>query len=287
MKLLRPLRKSQTRGGRMSAVAMIVGLCFVFLLAACDENLFESGSDDDSYQARIDDAEIALDDGDFSKARRILLDLKEDYPNREKVCELLSNALAGLAGFDTFHWLETIDDLEETGETGSIDMIGRIIGDENNRLTSNEVATKLDYIDQAIYGDPSTEGFIDCIPEPDNAQTTQLGLLSVVHSALTIADLVMVDLNTSVITLTEEGLNSLYATSPADFSDVDDNYLIKTNDKLNDNLDRILAAVAALDETQPDNDITDSFFEFVEDLDPDSDGLDAAGGDLAAYINNL
>ena len=295
MNLFQSIMKKNSPRGRVISIGWTACLLLVFLLAACgDGNVFEGASYDDSYQARRDDAEIALDDGDFNEARGILLDLKADYPNREEVCELLSNAYAGLAGFDAFHYLENISDdseLEEAADSGSIDMVGKIIGDENGQLSDTEVETKLNYLDLAIYGGTDGgdeyEGFYACVAEPNDSQTTQLGLLAVVHSALTIADLTLLDLTESSLLLTEAGLRDLYQSEIADYSDVDADPLRHAMDRLNTNLDYISNSVVVLDEKNPDNDINEAFSDFVYDLDPDGDGLDENGNDLAAYINNL
>ena len=96
-----------------AGILICVGLAC--LLMACDGNLLEDISDDDSYEAKLEDGLMALDDEDYDKAVELFLDMRSSYPNKEEVCVYLSNAYAGLTGIDTFNLLETISDLEEIG----------------------------------------------------------------------------------------------------------------------------------------------------------------------------
>jgi len=113
-------------------ILVIIGLACLFI--GCDGNVLEGVSDDDSYEAKLEEGLMALDDGDYDKAVDIFRRLNSDYPNKEEVCVYLSNAYAGLTGIDTFNLLDTISELEDTGDEGSIDMIGLLLGNADGLL---------------------------------------------------------------------------------------------------------------------------------------------------------
>jgi len=104
-------------------------------------------------------------------------------------------------------------------------------------------------------------------------------------AALIIADIVLKDLNLDSVELTEEGLDTLYDSPPdIDQTDISDEVLAR----LNNSLDDIADSVDALEEILGDdeeNDLSESFDEFLMDLDPARDGV--SRDDIEQYINNL
>jgi hypothetical protein len=267
-----PLRKFHRVG-----ILVFIGLAC--LLIGCDGNLFDGISDDDSYEAKLEEGLMALDDGDYDKAVELFADLRSDYPNKQEVCVYLSNAYAGLTGIDTFNLLETIDELEDTGDEGSIDMIGLLLGNADGIIDQQGVDRKMGLLSLA-------QSTIDtCIDRPDTDARVQAGLLGLGDAALIIADIVLADLDLDSIELTEEGLDALYDSLPdIDQTDISDEDLAR----LNDNLDDILDSVNALEEIlggDEENDLSESFDEFLMDLDPAGDGVDRA--DIELYIDNL
>jgi len=273
--------RSDTRLYRLfQCLAVLVCLGLAGLLISCDGNLFESISDDDSYEARLEEGLMALDDEDYDKAVELFLDLRSDYSSKEEVCVYLSNAYAGLTGIDTFSLLETIDELNDTEDEGSIDMIGLLLGDATGVIQLLEVTDKMDLLSLA------KSAIDDCIDNPDTDERVQAGLLGLGNAALIIANLVLTDLGLDSVELTEEGLEDEYEGEVISFdsTDISDARL----QQLNDSLDDIADAVVALEDllgSDEENDLSESFDEFLNDLDPDDDGVSRF--DIEQYIQNL
>jgi hypothetical protein len=262
-------------------------LCGVFLvgllgvaLSGCD-NAFESVSDDSTYEARVEAAYQALDKGDYDKAKQLLDELVSERPDDAQLQALRSNACAGLVGIDTFHLLEVIDDLDKEDKKGDIDMVGKVIGDENGVLTRAAVDAKLKILEDCAF--PALER----IANPGDEHLIQLGLLSVYHAAMVLAQVVMDDLGLGAITLTEQGLNDLYPAAAAlDARSATTERLNKISQDLLRVSKSVDAIVRLLGTRIEDNDLAKSFDEFKAKLDQNRDGVVTAG-ELETYINSL
>ncbi|MCL0096784.1 hypothetical protein M1N66_04175 [Thermodesulfovibrionales bacterium] len=210
--------------GKAKVSVCTILIIAAFLLTGCG-NALEWAADDDSREARLETARMALDDGNYAEARHILYELNNRYPNDPEVSELLSNAYAGKAGLDTFALLETIDALDDEGQAGNIDMVGLVLGDEKGTLTEDKISNKIGNLTSAI----------DALGRIQNLtydQRIQRGLLSVSRAALTIAEIIMADIRGAGniiehIKLTEEGIRHLirhlyFGIYPIDFHDTGD-----------------------------------------------------------------
>jgi hypothetical protein len=261
-------------------VGILVFIGLACLLIGCDGNLLEGISDDDSYEANLEEGLMALDDEDYDKAVDLFVDLRSDYPNKEEVCVYLSNAYAGLTGIDTFNLLDTISELEDTGDEGSIDMIGLLLGNADGTLDQQGVDSKMDLLALA-------QTAIDtCIDTPDTDERVQAGLLGLGDVALMIADIVLADLDLDSIELTEEGLDALYTSLPViDQTDISDEDLARLNDSLDDIADSVVALEELLGDDE-ENDLSESFDEFIGDIDIDDSG-EITRSEIAQYIDNL
>lgn len=262
----------------LKGLGMLTCIAMALVLTNCDENFFEVASDDNSYEARLEEGIMALDDENYDKAIEIFEELRADYPDKMEICEYLSNAYSGFIGVDTFSLLEIIDELEENDDAGNIEMVGLVLGGASGDLTAAEVAAKREYLIMAI------DGFIDCIPDPDNDQKVQVGLMAMFDAGLIIADIIIDDLGLDNIVLTEAGLKSLYQDEPPEFSDV----VLLTDylRELNLRLALVQESVAALDAMSEENDLSESFGEFLSELGYDDvDGVTES--DLEAYIMGL
>jgi len=263
------------------AVILGVGLLVISLLMGCgdDNSILEGMADDGSREARLEEARIALDDGDYANALDILLTLRDKYPGDSTILKYLSNAYAGLAGLDTFNILTTIEELDDAGNSGSIDMIGLVLGDSNGLLTGAAISEKLDHLANAL----------DALNEIDDRDTDQLaqgGILAVAHVALTLGDIVLNDLNESSVALTEEGINSQY--SGAGGADLDDsNITQETLDDLQQDIEMVADAVDAIDTISSEgNDLSEDFDQFRSDIAQNDDGQITVP-ELENYINSL
>ena len=252
----------------------------IFALTGCDDSAFESFADDDSYEARIEEARIAIDDANYAGARDLLLALNADFPNTAEVLRLLANAYAGLAGLDTFNLLETIDLLDDQNNEGDIDMIGLVLGSADGVLTATEITNKLANFANAINA-------LASISSPTDDERVQLGIMSLNHAALTIADIIIEDTGNTEVTLTDEGLDTLYpAGTPPEFSTE------ATSERLtsiSQDIVTISDSVAAIDRVtgaDVNNDISESLEGFQNDVDPDGDES-VTQSELESYIANL
>ena len=276
------------RKNRQAIILKICGLlflCFAMLsITGCPgESLFNWYADDDSYEARIEEARIALDEEEYLKAWNILVDLQGDYPDDPVILQYLSNACAGMAGIDTFNLLEVIDQLIDEDQAGSINMVGLVLGGPNATLTGEEIDTKIGHLETCAILE------LESIADPTDDQIVQLGLVSLFHAALTIADIVVDDLGLGSIQLTEAGLSSLYSppNPEADFDDID---ISERIDNLSDDIVRLAnsinAIITMLDlDSVEENDLSDSFEEFRYDI----AGVDnvVTQQELEDYINGL
>ena len=256
-------------------IQLLMIFFIIFLFSGCGDNLFEGVSDDKSYEAKLEDAKIAIDDEEYAEARDILLKLKEDHPNNKEVLKYLSNAYAGLAGIDTFSLLEIIDELDENGNSGSIDMIGLVLGDAEGSISSEEVGESLANLEAALEN-------LQLIENPDDDQIIQMGILGMSHMTLTIAEVVMDDLGLDDVELTEDGLSELYPDDSADFSDIEVPVESLSNDLglINDAIDELNAI------SDSGNDLAEDFEEFQEDIDSDGNGQ-ISDENLEDFINNF
>lgn len=284
--MIDPIIYAKRKGkGFCMGLCRLLCLCFaIFALTGCEGNMFEGFADDSSYEARLEEAMIALDDGDYAKAKSILTELNADYPNRPTILQYLSNASAGLAGIDTFNLLETIEQINDNPNAGSIDMIGQMLGDTDGVLTVDEIKEKIDNINDAI----SALGAID---DPTDDQIVQLGLLSLNRAVLTIGDVIADDRRIQTVTLTENGISNLYPgnTTP-DFSDnlVDD----QGNNRLDtltidiQNINNSIDSITNISGEDSENDLSENFGDFSDEIDTDGfDGISTE--DLENFINDL
>lgn len=283
--MIDPIIYAKRKGkGFCMGLCRLLCLCFaIFALTGCEGNMFEGLADDSSYEARLEEAMIALDDGDYAKARAILSDLNSDYPNDPIILQYLSNAFAGEAGIDTFNLLETIEQINDDPNAGSIDMVGQMLGDANGMITANEIKEDLSKINDAIDA-------LEAIPEADRTddQTVQLGLLSMNRAVLTIADTIAEDTGEQTITLTEAGISALYpGTTEPDFNDeLTGNDRLSTLSTDTQNIDDSVETINTISGQDSQNDLSENFGGFSDEIDTDgADGISTE--DLENFINNL
>jgi hypothetical protein len=272
---------------RKGFVLRLCGLLFlglaIFAIQGCGDNSLEWLADDSSYEARLEEARIELDNGAYARARSLLLELKAEFPSDQLVLQYLSNACAGLAGIDTFKFLEVIDQLLDLDREGRIDMVGFVLGGTDGMLTSDEIDEKIGLLEQCTILE------LENITDPTNDQAVQLGLASLFHAALTIADIAIDDLDIDDIALTEDGLTSLYGLqNPPDFDDID---IAARLESLSDDIVRIDASIDAILvmgnlETAERSDLSESFDTFLGEIDPNIDG-EVVQQELENYLTNL
>ncbi|MCL0087062.1 hypothetical protein M1N65_03245 [Thermodesulfovibrionales bacterium] len=270
--------------GKAKVSVCTILIIAAFLLTGCG-NALEWAADDDSREARLETARMALDDRNYAEALRVLGELDERYPNDPEVSELLSNAHAGKAGLDTFALLETIDALGDKGQAGNIDMVGRVLGGEDATLTAGEITGKIDNLTYAI----------DALRRIQNLtydQRIQRGLLSVNRAALTIAEIIMADIrdagNIEIehIKLTEEGIRHLYSgIYTIDFHDIEE-AITERLATLSADIKNVADSVEAIGKVIGGDKLAENFEKFKNAVDTDKiKGISIE--DLERYITNL
>ena len=288
-------------------VAM-VGLFTIVFFMGCSGNSFEFMADDDSPEATIEAAMIALDDEDFDKAVSILEDLD---PEDENVRRYLSNAYSGQAGLDTFSLIQTIDDMSGVDDDVSIDLVGRILDDDGEgTYTQAEIDDKIEKFDKAIetmldMNQGTTRSVVMARAltfsvtelnhrleqkEIENDILVQLGLLGLNHAVLNIAKLVAKDLEQYgivEITLTEAWIKSQYAGSRS-FRIILTEEEERILDDISLDLNLLSSAIGAIIAVtgEDHNDLEEAFAEFFNKIDTNED-LAVTAREVEAYVNAL
>ncbi len=258
-------------------VLLGIMLLIASFTAGCDDSILEGLADDDSFEAKLEEARIALDKGEYSKAIALLEALESANPGNTLIMEYLSNAYSGLAGLDTFNLLLTIETLDDQGNSGDIDMVGLVLGDSDGNMTTAQLQAKLENLENAMNA-------LEGISNPNNDQKIQLGLLAVAHMSLTVGNVVAEDQGNSNVTLTEESLDSQYSSQDAEFSDVSNE--TKNLSGLTEDLGYVADAVTALDGISGSgNDLSQDFSQFQNDIDGNGDGI-VSESDLENSVNN-
>lgn len=270
----------------MKTRSVLVGLMICLIMGLTGLTL--TGCDDgDSYDARLEEALMALDDGNYALARSIL----DSLPQTEEVMQYKSNAVAGGIGIDTFNIISTLEELDEQGDEGSIDMVGRVIAGDDGELSEDEIREKLADADEAIdlflqiaalRKDEATKS-IDDIPYLTDDQKMQLGLLGITRTVLTLADMICRKLGGTAVTMTEAWIqNQRHAFLPFDTlgsTEITDAELVR----IEEDLRFIEAAIDAFADT---NDMKNDFEEFLSELDANADG-DITRDELNAYLGGM
>ncbi len=90
---------------------IILLILFSLPLAGCSgDSLFQGMSDDESYKAVIEEASIALDDKDYSKAINTLISVYDTTNPDPEVSRLMGSAYMGKVGIDVTYLLSSADD---------------------------------------------------------------------------------------------------------------------------------------------------------------------------------
>jgi len=259
--------------------AFMVGMTLCLCLGIA--GIFFTGCDNGgSYEAKLEDAKIAMDDGDYAQAKSIL----ETLPQTEEVLEYMSNAIAGgELGLDTLNIISTLGDLEDSNNQGSIDMVGLIIAGGDDQLTEEEIATKLASATEAIelfktIADMNSTGSkaIDVVVLTNN-QKMQLGLLSITRTVLTMADQICRATGGNPVTMAEAWIRANR-----------DNFLpvSPTQDEIDRIDEDILFIGYAIDIFSDTSDLKDDYLAFKDELDANGDGVTSAD-EINDYLTNL
>lgn len=251
----------------LSAIVLLSG-------SGCGDSVFDGVSSDDTYEAQLEEAKIALDDSDYSRAAEILEALEAQYPGDQEVTRYLSNAYAGLAGLDTYDLLTIIDELDDAGRSGSVDMVGTVLGDADGRMSEAQVTEKLDFLDDAIaYMEQtlaaSAQSAVHVLELSEDDRVVQRGILALSRIVLLMADMILDQLPITEVIMTEAGIRVHYADQDPDFEGI---YTDAMAQMLAEDIQAIVNAISVIAELSgTDNDLHEDFEAFMNDLDQNSD----------------
>jgi hypothetical protein len=276
------LSKRKTKGLLWGVCGLLLLSVAITALISCEDNSLEWLADDSSYEARIEEARMAIDDTEYQRAIELLTELKADYPGDPLVLQYLSNAYAGLSGLDTFNLLTVIDELTEGDEEGDIDMVGTVLGDPDGFVIVGDIDDILANLDEAISN-------LEDISNPTDDQKVQLGLLSLNRAVMTIAAMVAEEqglADTDTVQVTDSGLGAIYGgTNPdlsAEWTPARDNSLNEDYQDIGDAVDSIGTITGEGEE----NELSDNFDEFQSNLDDDGNGS-ISQADIENYLGSL
>lgn len=252
----------------------------MLFVSSCDENAFEFAEDDSNYEAKLESAKIQVNNSNYHAAYKTLMDLQDDHPDDPKVKEYLSNACAGMVGIDTYNILKVADEYSDSGVDNGIDLVGRVMGDENYKLTAGEVKDKQNRLSGCALA------ALGQIEDKTDDQIVQQGLLSLNHAILTIANILMDDQSLEEIELTKSGIKKLY--SHAAFTDEPTPEELESLSRDIDRVTQSVEKITGIIEDEADaNDLSETFNEFTSALDNQSRDNEITGPELIRYINTL
>lgn len=122
------------RNGKRWIPALV--LVLVSLGTACD-NAFEGFADKESREARLEEARIAQDRGDFAAAVPLLAALHAESPGDAEISRLYASALAGRAGLNFFDLVTRAQDAQEAA---GADTIAQLVAAFPHPVTDNNLS---------------------------------------------------------------------------------------------------------------------------------------------------
>lgn len=243
--------------------ALLLGLVS---MGCGDSNIFDSMADDSTSEAKLEEAQIALDKGDYTTAVNVLLDLcglsAEDPTSGTPTCDtstisLLASAYMGRAGLDLINIIKTAEDTSNQGQTGTQD-------------TFSEFSTILQTLNEQ-----DMQNAVELLEGLGDARTTDQNLQMAVAAA---ADTVLIIMNIPGLVL--DPTTGIPTTLPDD-TDIADAANEITN---NNNISLILDGVAG--SGLADEDLTND----INTIQTDIAGLNDTtvdAGELHTYLCSL
>ncbi|VFQ46598.1 hypothetical protein [Desulfoluna butyratoxydans] len=254
-------------------VAMVL-FCLLFFCA------FTVGCDDESsHESKLEEARMAIDDGNYSKAISLL-----DGMVGTDVLQVLASAHAGLAGIDTFEILKQVDD-GGSGD-GSIDLIGKMLGTgEDDILTAADISTKLSEIDLAKSILLDSVGGVAANLDDDGK--VKLAIYGFTDIVLVMGKMISSKDGDKDVTLTEEAIRALGGGFvEADITGLALGDGVDPMVQINGDLDAVEAGITALGTGIENNDLGEEFDAFLKEIDTSSDGYVSAT-EFVTYLNTI
>lgn len=253
----------------------LVAICAVFLAivaAGCD--------DEGSLEARLEEAKIAIDDGDYDTALTILAGLDENG----EVLDTRATAYAGKVGIDTFEILSGVDNGDVDGNDGSIDLFGRMLGaGPQGLLACAQIIEKRSAMGQAIFYLNQSAGSVDALS--DNA-TVRLGIYGLTDFVLLVGQVLCRHFGDQVsppgsVGLTEAWIQSIKALPDVDFFAIA--LTAEERAQMNRDIGYVYGAIPVLG---VGNDLAEDFDAFLQEIDPNQNG-EIEDAEFANYLSGL
>ncbi|BCS95890.1 hypothetical protein DSLASN_15220 [Desulfoluna limicola] len=249
-----------------TALVLVCVLLLTVLSVGCD--------DDESLESKLEEAKIAVDDGDYNRAVAIL----EGMSGKEAL-DVLSSAYAGLVGVDTFKILIQAGDGDSGESKGSIDLIGKIIGTSGDgSLTCETVWLKSSLMDQAVTALIASAGGSTALDENGQAK---LGIYGFTDFLLVTGEILCFNYSDDnaqfTVTLTEAGVSAL---------DDDFTGITVTSDQLDRmsvNMGYVKQGALALGSN---NDLAEELDAFLLEIDLDGNGA-VSEAEYVSFLNGL
>jgi len=175
----------------MKSILLTVAALLLMALAGCESNMLKPIADDSSKQANLEEAKMALDDGNYDSAISALNSYKDS--SDPEIAGILSSAYMGKAGLDLTYMLENINadntnnfdvissafSLKTTDQlNASSSMLYKAGSDSTPRFITTDSVVELlanlslaqDYLNTSLAANPG-----------DDDLTVQLGIASALH----------------------------------------------------------------------------------------------------------
>ncbi|HOJ13663.1 MAG TPA: hypothetical protein PLS81_09900 [Deltaproteobacteria bacterium] len=138
----------------MRRIVFVLAVVLALCAAGCDSNVLGPVAKDDTREADIEEARMAIDDGDYDEAIAILLPHLSATDPDARVAEPLASAYMGRAGLDVTYLIENIDDdgLDSDFDVVASALAMRIVSMDGARFlsTGEEIDDMLDDLEQAV-----------------------------------------------------------------------------------------------------------------------------------------
>lgn len=265
-------RSSEIRHWGVIVLALV---CLLLTAVGCDE----SSSD----AAKLEDARIAIDNGNYSKA----IDILSGMEGTKEVLEVRASARAGQAGIDTFEILSKID--TDNNSTEGIDLVGKMLGTgADNSLTQAQIQEKAGKMDLA------KENLLASVGDNPNALDddgkTKLAVYALTDTALILGDILCSEYGDSLdpknaIVLTKDWLNNTLKPVATVVGNPAYDSLAPTTEQLNKLSQNIVYVSNAIQILGNDNDLENEFNQFKMDLSGGDNDITA--DELKSYLKTL
>lgn len=179
---------------------LIIG---IFTLTACDldENLTDDFADRDTYEAKLDEAIIQMDAGNYQAAKDILDALLLEKPGDDYLLELRASCSVGIAGIDSLTAIEKINNVADSEDLDAQDIIATILGDSDGNVTASGISDTLDNLDAALTD-------LNAISNPTEDQLTQIALFSAYRVLANLTSVAIVQSGTDPLDLSAIDLSA-------------------------------------------------------------------------------